>query len=49
MFEIFIAILMALGTCFSSNSPKCSDNNGTVVTQGNDTGGEGGHIPPIHP
>ncbi|MEN0052370.1 MAG: hypothetical protein AAGC65_01810 [Mucilaginibacter sp.] len=40
MFELFWALFLA---CSCPAQPH--DNNGTVTTQ-NDTGGDGGHIPP---
>ncbi|MXV50332.1 hypothetical protein GS399_05055 [Pedobacter sp. HMF7647] len=46
MFEIFVAILLALGS--SVSAPKTSsDSKPTVLNV--DTGGEGGHIPPTPP
>ncbi len=50
MLEIIIAILMAIGSPVSKTTTTVSgDSAKTLTQQDNDTSGEGGHIPPIHP
>ncbi|PWS32529.1 hypothetical protein [Pedobacter paludis] len=57
---LFIAILLGLASPSNTNT-NCNHNNGTTVSAygdedpgdtppgGDDTGGEGGHVPPVKP
>lgn len=47
MFQILLAIM--LGFVSPNDTPQTNNDDTTIVTQGEDTGGEMGHIPPKKP
>lgn len=46
MYELFLALFLALSCPAHNNNPRHQHNGGTTVTANDDTEGEGSHIPP---